>query len=514
MRFATHPLRPIHPRGGTALARVRRGVFMFELPRFLSRVSRLRSLGRRGAEHVRAVQEARWRRLLRHAAAHSPFYRDRLAGLDLDRCRPADLPPLTKTEMMDNFDALVTDRRVRRADVERFMADPANLGRYYLGRYAVCHTSGSQGQPALVVQKGPDILLGMEAQTARGQIVPDVPLVWHALGRFVRPARLAVVTQKPGFYPSGATFTYLAAASLPVIRLLHLSVFSPLGEVVDRLNDFQPELITGYTSALEELAREQERGRLRLRQGGRLRGVSSTSEPLPPDAREAIERAFGVHVSDCYMLAECLALTTGCPRFPGAHVNTDLAILEVVDDEYRPVPAGVPGAKVLVTNLYNLVQPLVRYEVGDVVTLSAEPCPCGSPFPLVQSVGGRTKERFWLETAGGRREIPYYLFLAGLHHCTELAEHQVLQTGPHRFVVRVAAQPGQTVSAERVERLVRRSVEVEGLARLLEVDVEVVDHIPRDPRTGKVARARNLITHPDADRPDDHAPVGSTLQKV
>ncbi len=470
---------------------------MFELPRFLFRVSRLRSLGRRTAEQVRAVQEARWRRLLRHAAAHSPFYRERLAGLDLDRCRPADVPPLTKAELMARFDEIVTDRRVRRADVERFMADPANLGRFYLGRYAVCHTSGSQGQPAVVVQEGPDVLLGVEAQTARGQIVPDVPLLLHAAGRLVRPARLAVVTQQPGFYPSGATFAYLAAARLPVLRLLHLSVFAPLADTVARLNEFQPEFITAYASALEELAREQERGRLRLREGGRLKGLTSTSEPLPPASRELVERAFGVRVSDCYMLAECLALTTGCPHFPGAHVNSDLAILEVVDDDGRPVPAGEPGAKVLVTNLYNRVQPVIRYEVGDVVTVSPTPCPCGSPFPLVQAVGGRTKERFWIEDGDGKREIPYYLFLAGLHHCTELAEHQVLQTGPRRFVVRVAPRPGLSVSAERVGRLVRRSVEAEGLARAVDVDVEVVDQIPRDPRTGKVARARNLLTHPE-----------------
>src|SRR5205823_1582270 len=147
---------------------------------------------------------------------------------------------------------LVTDRRVSRAGVEEFMADPANLGRLYLGRYAVCHTSGSQGQPALVVQEGPDILLGIEAQAARGRMVPGIPLPLHAVERLVRPVRLAVVTQKPGFYPSGATFAYLAAAHLPVIRLLHLSVFSPLGEVVGRLNDFQPEFVTGYASALEE----------------------------------------------------------------------------------------------------------------------------------------------------------------------------------------------------------------------------------------------------------------------
>jgi phenylacetate-coenzyme A ligase PaaK-like adenylate-forming protein len=482
---------------------------MFELPRFVFRTSRLMSLGQRSAEQIRTVQEARWRRLLRHAVRHSPFYRDRLAGLDLDRCRPADLPPLTKAELMSQFDDLVTDRRVRRAGVEKFMADPANLGRLYLGRYAVCHTSGSQGQPALVVQEGPDILLGVQAQIARGQIVPGVPLPLHALQRLVRPARLAVVTQKPGFYPSGATFAYLAAARLPVIRLLHLSVFAPLADTVARLNDFQPEFITGYASALEDLAREEEAGRLRLRQGGRLKGLTSTSEPLPPASRESVERAFGVRVSDCYMLAECLALTTGCPHFPGAHVNSDLAILEVVDDEYRPVPAGVPGAKVLLTNLYNRVQPLIRYEVGDVVTVSPSPCPCGSPFPLVQAVGGRTKERFWIEDEGGKREIPYYLFLAGLHHCTELAEHQVLQTGPRRFVVRVAPQPGREVSAERTRWLVRRSVEAEGLADLVDLDVEVVDQIPRDPHTGKVARARNLIANPAGGEAEVPAIAGS-----
>src|SRR5262249_5715413 len=151
-----------------------------------------------------------------------------------------------------------------------FMANPGNLGRFYLNRYAVCHTSGSQGQPAVVVQEGPDILLSVQAQIARGQVIPGGPLVWQALRHLVRPSRLAVITQKPGFYPSGAAFTYLAAASLPVIRLLHLSIFLPPAELVARLNEFEPEVITGYATALEELAHEEERGHLHLRQSGRL----------------------------------------------------------------------------------------------------------------------------------------------------------------------------------------------------------------------------------------------------
>src|SRR5262245_59689489 len=232
--------------------------------RFAYRVRRLMTLPRGGAWAVRALQERRWRNLLRYGGAPSPFYRERLRGLDLAHCQPADVPPLSKAEMMENFDALVTDRRVRRADVERFIANPENLGRRYLGRYAVCHTSGSQGQPALIVQEGLDILRGVQAQIARGGVLPDVPFLWHVLTRLGRPGRLAVVTQSPGFYPSGAVFTYLAAARLPFLRLSHLSVFTPIEETVERLNEYQPEFITGYTSSLEALAREREHGRLPL----------------------------------------------------------------------------------------------------------------------------------------------------------------------------------------------------------------------------------------------------------
>src|SRR5262249_45764244 len=224
--------------------------------------------------------------------------------------------------------------------------------------------------------------------------------------------------------------------------------------------------------------------------------VTNISEPLPATAREFIEQAFGVHVADCYAMAECLALSSGCPYYLGSHVNTDLALFEVVDDHYRPVPDGQPSSKGLVTSLYNRVQPLLRYEVGDVVTMSPWPCPCGSPLPLIQSIQGRTKERFWVEVNGAYREVPYYLFLAALHHYLEMAEHQVLQTGRNRFVVRAAPLPGKVLSAEMLRQLVLRSVRAEGLADFLTVEAEVVDAIRPDPQTGKVQRARNLVGPP------------------
>jgi phenylacetate-coenzyme A ligase PaaK-like adenylate-forming protein len=287
----------------------------------------------------------------------------------------------------------------------------------------------------------------------------------------------------------------LTGAALPFIRLLRLSVFDPVAEIVGSLNQFRPHFLIGYTSSLEVLAREEQAGRLRLRAGG-LRLITNVSEPLPPASRALIEQAFGVFVADQYAMAECMALSSGCPQYPGSHLNADLACLEVVDDDNRPVPDGLPGSKVLVTNLYNRIQPLIRYEVGDAVTVSPSRCLCGSNLPLIQSITGRTKERLWVQVNGGYRELPYYLFLAGLHHCLELAEHQVLQTGPNRFVVRVAPQPGKTISAERVRQLVEDCVRLEGMAGLFALEVQVVDEILPDPNSEKMQRVVNLVGPP------------------
>src|SRR5437763_707990 len=113
-----------------------------------------------------------FRRLLHHAAAHSPYYRRRLAGLDLDRCTVGDLPVLTKPELMEHFDEIVTDPRLKREEVAAFVHDESNLGKYYLGRYVVSHTSGSQGQPALLVQDQDQPLHLFAMQVARGHAMP------------------------------------------------------------------------------------------------------------------------------------------------------------------------------------------------------------------------------------------------------------------------------------------------------------------------------------------------------
>ena len=92
--------------------------------------------------------------------------------------------------------------------------------------------------------------------------------------------------------------------------------------------------------------------------------MSTTSEPLMPGPRERLERAFGVRPFNVYGTTEGL-WGCDCEQRAGVHLFEDLCIVENVDADGRAVPAGEPGTRLLVTNLFNRIQPLIRFEVGD-----------------------------------------------------------------------------------------------------------------------------------------------------
>src|SRR5206468_2721859 len=162
----------------------------------------------------------------------------------------------------------------------------------------------------------------------------------------------------------------------PFIRMTRLSAMQ--ADLIDRLNELQPNAISSYACVLDWLTLQP---RLRLTH---LRQASVTGEPLTDGARRRIEQRFRVPLFDHYGTGECLFLSDGCPTDGGAHVNADWAILEVVDQQGQPVPAGQAGARVLITNLANTIQPFIRYEIGDVVTMGNRRCRCGSPLPWIE----------------------------------------------------------------------------------------------------------------------------------
>lgn len=166
-----------------------------------------------------------------------------------------------------------------------------------------------------------------------------------------------------------------ATISVGIRRVLALPVTLPLGRMVEELNRFRPEYMNVYPSAVMPLAEEQLAGRLRLS----LDTMSTGSEMRTPEMTEKLVKAFGVHPFNIYATTEGL-WGIDCERHEGIHLFEDVTLVENVDAEGNPVPAGEPGAKLLVTFLHNLVQPIIRLEVSDASPSTRSPARAGAPW--------------------------------------------------------------------------------------------------------------------------------------
>lgn len=453
----------------------------------LDLIRRYRRNSRLSPEALEVIQRKRLAGLVRHAKAHSPYYRRVLAHIDPERFRIEDLPTLDKATMMDHFDEIICDPRVRRAQVEAFLDDPPEGAAFYQG-YVVIRTSGSSGQPAI-------ILYGQEAYNhvravnlARGDLLNTSG--WGVLRRLLtpEPARIACVLMVGGFQPAFASFRHMPRAASLFVDVQPISLLLPLPEIVDKLNAYQPRVLFGYPSALELLLEEQRAGRLHILGQERCR-VVSVSEPLSEHTRSLLREVFQVPVIDVYGAGECLPIARSCVHGTGLHVNTDMVLLEVVDAHNRPVPRGEYGHKVLVTNLFNPVQPIIRYELNDTTAWMLEPCACGSPFPRLQAIRGRADEVFHVKNDRQQPQgLHPYVLMEALLVFPDLYDYQVVLTAADQIQVNVViARRGSLIPAQ-VEDAVQAAVARVDPALHLGVQVEVVDRIDPDPISGKVKR--------------------------
>ncbi len=438
-------------------------------------------------------QLAAFRKMVRHAMDHTEFYARHYQGLDPDQVVPRDLPIVTKQDLREHYHDFFTDSSLRREDLEAFVKEPSNFGTYYKGRYVVLHTSGTTGPSTILVYDREAFARIKAVSLVRGFDRPASP--WTAAKVAVNPVKpkFAIVVIDGGLYPAVTNFMYQPAATRHFFQIERFSLFTPLDELVAALNEYQPWFLIGYPSVIAALALEQKAGRLHILDGPPRRSVATLSEPLLPQVRRLVKEVWGLPVIDTYGTGECLPLARGCSKHGCLHVNDDLAMMEVVDEDLEPVLAGVQGKSILVTNLFNHVQPFIRYQVSDLVTLAEAPCDCGSPLTTIQSVEGRTEEMIWLEDDGGNRELLHpYLFVVAMFRVPAVKDFQVIQTGPHRLQVRLEPiEPGM-LDEEDVRRELRRELELAQLRSPLELDYKIVDHIGPDPSTGKVVRVKPL----------------------
>jgi phenylacetate-CoA ligase len=402
-----------------------------------------------------AWREAKLARMLDHAAKHVPYYRRyRFSGSR--KCNAheslANWPVLKKTALREQPQCFVSDA-----------VDAKSLH--------VIHTSGSTGTPLKIWHSRETLRAWYALFEARWR-------KWYGLSRHDRWAILGGKLVVPVAQQRAPFWVWNAGLHQLYLSSYHLAP-NNAAAYVRALLDHKVTYLWGYASAMATLAKDILDQGLKCPQ---LRAAVSNAEPLHAYQRQLIARAFGCNVHETYGMTEMVCGASECEH-GSMHLWPETGIWEVLrDDSDTPVATGQTG-RLVCTGLLNADMPLIRYEVGDRVTLAdpAAACPCGRTLPILKSVEGRNDDT--IITPNGRRVGRLDpVFKADF----PIVEAQVVQDAPDHLLLQIVPAPGCNRTAESA--LIAALAERTGGMR---IDVRKVSAIPRGPN-GKLKAVLKL----------------------
>jgi len=367
--------------------------------------------------------------LLRHAKKNVPFYEHRLDAVvkpngDIDWDRWGEIPIVRRQDLAKHGDKM--------------------LARELAGGHAsttTATTSGTTGTP-ITVTSSQVAHIALHANRFRSYR-------WHDLD-YARSCCSILGEDPDHAWPLGKLMGNWGPRWEPAAargQLIRINRFATSSQLLDFFQREQISYLTTGPSSAFALALEFEA----LGQEWHFDAFLPHGAAVEPDARAAIKRAFGAVCVDLYSSKEAGHIAHACPSSEGLHVNGESVLVEIVDEEGVPAPAGVLG-RVIVTPFFNAAQPLIRYDQGDVATLSPS-CSCGRPLPRLEKLIGRSVALFF--HPDGRIRTAY---LGHHRHLLRCHAWQIAQVGPTRFEVRyVPVDPDVPGDEEGLTTKIRES---------------------------------------------------------
>lgn len=242
-------------------------------------------------------------------------------------------------------------------------------------------------------------------------------------------------------------------------------------EIIHKLNKFKPKLIKGYLSALLQLAEYMIRNNVKL--AANPIAISTTTETLLPPYRRYIEEVFNCPVYDQYGCGEVSAIAFECSSHVGLHVTLEHVYVEVLDLDENNILNHT--GKIIATDLDNYVMPFIRYETGDLGSLSEDECPCGVNQPLLKSIDGRAIDTIILANGAKVHGVFFTDIMAELGiYVGMISRFQVYQDYPGNITFRLESN-----------RLIERHI-IDSLKHALDgffnnVDIVCIDKLQNDP---------------------------------
>ncbi|RBP38489.1 phenylacetate-CoA ligase [Roseimicrobium gellanilyticum] len=414
-------------------------------------------------EQLEAQQLRKFRRFVAYVQKRSPYYQKIIQerGIDPATCVPTDFPVLTKRDVMANFDDIVTDRRITRERVLDFLAKSKDPGELFEDEYHVLHTSGTSGT------------MGVYVYSREGWIKGASNITRVAPPRLRR--RSAFVAATRGHF---AGVSLMVTGNRGTNRLFYnvrtYDVGRPMPEIIADLNKFQPHALSGYAAVLKVLGEAQERGELKIKP----ELVGNGGEPLMPEVKTLLQRAFKAPVSNAYATSELLYMGLTLPDSGpdgSMHLMEDNLIFELHDDH------------TCVTNLFNEVMPLIRYRLDDVLVPDTE-SENNLPFTKIRGIVGRAEDALVFTNSQGKEDFIHPIVIVELV-IPGLNAWQVVLESKTSFRFRARFEPGQSEAEQQATK--ERIMQTVG-ALLAEKDmgnvkftIEPVEEMEIDKHSGK-----------------------------
>ena len=433
------------------------------------------------AEKREKIRNERLKELVEYARKNSPYYRELYKDVP-ENFTLKDLPETNKKTLMEHWSDWVTDRNLKLEDTEQFMADKNNIGRLLKGKYLVVTTSGSTGNPLTAVydKTANNIMGGISACRSYARK--------EDLKAFIlRGGKSIGVFADDGFYLGNSSIrSRLLSMPWKKKQLAVSSALYPIHEIAHQLNEFQPAMLGGYPSNLEQLIDEAKEDRLHISPVIIMTGGEYLSDKL----RKALSEVFHCYVQTSYSCTEGGTVACECKE-KHFHINDDWLIVEPVDKDGESVLDGVQSDRILLTNLYNYTQPYIRYEVTDRVIMHHEPCPCGNSAPWIE-LEGRTDDVTSFDENGKEIRIAPLALYAVLKEVHDIRRFQLLVYKGNRLEIRLEEKEGadRPEVFEKAKNSLEKYFASQGIFHMTYV---FSDDLPeQDPGSGKFKHIVNM----------------------
>jgi phenylacetate-CoA ligase len=427
--------------------------------REIYRTGLLLAHGHHQRKQKKAHRERMLRRLLTHAYAKVPFYRELF---DKQQLRP------WQVRMIEELSLIPITRK---SDLrERPLSEILSHGtdeRRLIRR----ETHGSTGEPFMVYRTWMEERL---LQFVRRQAMSHI-----GIGAMDRSAKLMSVNR---ILSNDRNSFHRLAETLGLFQEIPIDCLLEPEEIAKILARTQPSVLIGYPGVLVEVA-EVVRRRPTLAIAPKT--IVTEGEILTPVVRRHISQTFKAPVYDSYGAHEMNLIAWECGVEPGYHLCEDSVIVEVLKDG-RPAKPGESG-EITCTALYSYTMPFIRYQLGDVVVVGEDRCRCGVSGQKLLEVKGRTIDYFRLPE--GRLIHPFEIVDRGLYE-EWIKQYQLVQEAKDKIRITLLT----TRMPHRDEMLsVEKSLK-DFLGKGIHFEIILASHIPREPG-GKCVTYKSLV-HP------------------